>query len=86
MAFRCVAAHAGTLLRLRGTPAVTTATTHNLWMPLARRFATAVEDAEGKIARARVCVCVCLAAAVLLGGLPSNHFTNVERVHIVFSS
>jgi hypothetical protein len=67
---------------------VTTATTHNLWMPLARRFATAVEDAEGKIA----CVCVCvffvfvLAAAVLLGGLPSNHFTNVERVHIVFSS
>jgi hypothetical protein len=37
---------------------VTTATTHNLWMPLARRFATAVEDAEGKIARARVCVCV----------------------------
>jgi hypothetical protein len=69
---------------------VTTATTHNLWMPLARRFTTAVEDAEGKIARARVCVCVffgvCLAAAVLLGGLPSNHFTNVERVHIVFSS
>ncbi len=83
MAFRCVAAHAGTLLRLRGTPTVTTATTHNLWMPLARRFATAVEDAEGKIARALVFV---LAAAGLLGGLPSNHFTNVERVHIVFSS
>lgn len=46
MAFRCVAAHAVTLFRLRGTPTVTTATAHNLWMPLARRFATAVEDAE----------------------------------------
>jgi hypothetical protein len=46
---------------------VTTATTHNLWMPLARRFATAVDDAEGKIACVRACVCVCVFFCVCFG-------------------
>jgi glycine cleavage system H protein len=56
MAFRSVATQAVTLLRLRGIPTVsnnsssitntTTNTLRNLWVPLARKFATAVEDAE----------------------------------------
>ncbi len=73
MAFRCVAAHAVTLFRLRGTPTLTTATTHNLWMPLARRFATAVEDAEGKIARARV-LCGCFGCGCLVSWLAIQSF------------
>ncbi len=58
MAFRSVATQAVTLLRLRGIPTVsnnsssvtntTTNTLRSLWVPLARRFATAVEDAEGE--------------------------------------
>jgi hypothetical protein len=58
MAFRSVATQAVTLLRLRGIPTVsnnsssitntTTNTLRNLWVPLARKFATAVEDAEGE--------------------------------------
>jgi glycine cleavage system H protein len=58
MAFRSVATQAVTLLRLRGIPTVsnnsssitntttTTNTLRSLWVPLARRFATEVEDAE----------------------------------------
>lgn len=58
MAFRSVATQAVTLLRLRGIPTVsnnsssitntTTNTLRSLWVPLARRFATAVEEAEGE--------------------------------------
>jgi len=58
MAFRSVATQAVTLLRLRGIPTVsnnsssitntTTNTLRSLWVPLARRFATEGEDAEGE--------------------------------------